>query len=160
MKIQTLSLLAASIVALGAALGSVTGAVAKPAPAPTPAAVDAVDGAFAGRGQFAETSGEAMYRRVCAACHMPDAKGAEGAGFYPALASNPKLEAGGYPLSVLMQGMNGMPAMGMMMTDQQAADVVNYVRTHFGNRYKDPVTAAEAKEARIGAMPPSNQSPG
>ena len=89
-----------------------------------------------------------MYRRVCAACHMPDAKGAEGAGFYPALAKNPKLEAGGYPLSVLMQGMNGMPPLGKMMTDKQAADVVNYVRTHFGNKYKDPVTPEDAKAAR------------
>jgi mono/diheme cytochrome c family protein len=156
MKIQTLSLLAASVVALG----TVTGAVAKSTPAATPAAVDTADGAFAGRGQFGETSGEAMYRRVCAACHMPDAKGAQGAGFYPALAGNPKLEAGGYPLSVLMQGMNGMPALGMMMSDQQAADVVNYVRTHFGNRYKDPVTPAEAKDARAGALPPGNQTPG
>lgn len=159
MKIKTLSLLAAGVATMGAALGS-AGAVAKPAPPATPAAVDAADGAFAGRGQFAETSGEAMYRRVCAACHMPDAKGAEGAGHYPALAGNPKLEAGGYPLSVLMQGMNGMPAIGMMMSDQQAADVVNYVRTHFGNRYKAPVTAAEAKEARAGAQAPTNQMPG
>lgn len=159
MKIRTLSLLAAGIVTMGVALGS-AGAVAKSAPPATPAAVDAADGAFAGRGQFAETSGEAMYRRVCAACHMPDAKGAEGAGHYPALSGNPKLEAGGYPLSVLMQGMNGMPALGMMMSDQQAADVVNYVRTHFGNRYKMPVTAAEAKEARAGAQAPTNQMPG
>ena len=160
MKIQTLSLIAASVVALGAALGSVTGAVAKPAAPATPAAVDSADGAFAGRGQFGETSGEAMYRRVCAACHMSDAKGAQGAGFYPSLARNPNLAAGGYPLSVLMQGMNGMPAIGMMMSDQQAADVVNYIRTHFGNRYKAPVTAAEAKEARVGAQPPTNQAPG
>ena len=159
MKIQTLSLAVAGVVALGTALGGGGGAAAKPAPA-SPAAIDAADGAFTGRGQFGETSGEAMYRRVCAACHMPDAKGAQGAGFYPSLAKNPNLAAGGYPLSVLMQGMNGMPAIGMMMSDQQAADVVNYIRTHFGNRYKDPVTAAEAKDARVGAQAPSNAAPG
>lgn len=143
MKIQTLALIAAATAALGAACS----ATAKP-PARTPAAIDAADGAFAGRGQFGETSGEAMYRRVCAACHMPDAKGAEGAGFYPALANNPKLEAAGYPMAVLMQGLNGMPPVGNMMSDQQAADVVNYIRTHFGNKYKDAVTAADAKAAR------------
>jgi mono/diheme cytochrome c family protein len=112
--------------------------------------MDAADGAFTatGRGQFGETSGEAMYRRVCAACHMPDARGAEGAGHYPALAGNPKLEAGGYPIGVLMNGLNGMPPLGKMMSDQQAADVVNYVRTHFGNHYKDAVTVADAKAAR------------
>lgn len=146
MKIQTLSLLLASTVALGAGAA----AIAKPAAAPTTApTMDFADGAFAARaGQFAETSGEAMYRRVCAACHMPDAKGAIGAGYYPALAANPKLAASGYPLSVLMQGLNGMPPLGKNMSDQQAADVVNYVRTHFGNRYKDPVSAADAKSAR------------
>lgn len=155
MKIQTLSLLVAG----AAAFFTVTGAIAKPTPA-TPQVTDSADGAFAGRGQFGETSGEAMYRRVCAACHMADGKGAEGAGFYPALAKNPKLEAGGYPLSVLMQGLNGMPPVGMMMSDQQAADVVNYIRTHFGNRYKDAVTPAEAKDARAGATAPSNAAPG
>ena len=79
---------------------------------------------------------------------MPDARGAQGAGYYPALAKNPKLEAGGYPLSVLMRGLNGMPPLGKQMSDQQAADVVNYVRTHFGNRYRDAVTPEDAKAAR------------
>ena len=139
-KIQTFSLLAA-IAALGAMATEI-------AAAPAPLAGDAADGAFVARDRFSETNGEQMYRRVCAACHMPDAKGAEGAGFYPGLAENPKLEAGGYALSVLMQGMNGMPPIGKMMTDQQAADVVNYIRTHFGNQYKDPVTAEDAKAAR------------
>jgi len=41
-----------------------------------------------------------------------------------------------------------MPPVGQMMTDQQVADVVNYVRTHFGNRYKDAVTAADAGSTR------------
>ena len=146
MKIQTLVLVLAGAVALGAGAA----AIAKPTPAArTPQAMDAADGAFAAQGgQFAETSGEAMYRRVCAACHMPDAKGAIGAGFYPSLAANPKLESSGYPLAVLMQGLNGMPALGKNMSDQQAADVVNYIRTHFGNRYRDPVSAADAKSAR------------
>jgi mono/diheme cytochrome c family protein len=146
MKISNLMLIATEM----AALGAVASATAKTAPAPTHEAIDAADGAFTvgGRGQFGETSGEAMYRRVCAACHMPDARGAEGAGRYPSLAKNTNLEAGGYPLAVLMKGLNGMPPMGRMMTDQQAADVVNYLRTHFGNRYKDAVTAKDAKAAR------------
>jgi mono/diheme cytochrome c family protein len=142
MKIPTLSLIAATAVALGA----VTTAIASPAKAPL--AGDAADGAFVARDKFSETNGEQMYRRVCAACHMPDAKGAVGAGYYPSLAKNPKLEAGGYPLSVVMLGLNGMPPLGKMMTDQQAADVVNYVRTHFGNKYKDAVTAADAQALR------------
>jgi mono/diheme cytochrome c family protein len=29
------------------------------------------------------------------------------------------------------------------LSDQQIADVVNYVRGHFGNKYKDKVTASQ-----------------
>jgi mono/diheme cytochrome c family protein len=118
------------------------------AQAPAPNAVGDADGAFIVSGKFSEPTGEKMYQRVCATCHMPDAKGAQGAGFYPALAGNPKLVAGGYPVSVVVHGLNGMPPIGGMMTDQQVADVVNYVRTHFGNKYKDAVTAADVKSMR------------
>lgn len=107
------------------------------------------DGAFVTGAKFSEPTGEAMYRRVCAGCHMPQGEGVStGAGFYPALAANPKLEAGGYPVYILLNGMNGMPPVGRMMTDEQVAGVVNYVRTHFGNNYADRVTAEEVKALR------------
>jgi cytochrome c5 len=32
--------------------------------------------------RFTETSGEALYNATCAGCHMPDGKGAVGAGHY------------------------------------------------------------------------------
>ena len=32
---------------------------------------------------FTEQGGEAIYRSVCAGCHMPDGRGASGAGTYP-----------------------------------------------------------------------------
>ena len=106
------------------------------------------DGAFVTPGKFSEPSGEKMYKRVCAGCHMPDAKGAKGAGMYPALAGDQNLASGDYAVYVVLKGLHGMPAVGRMMTDQQVADVVNYVRTSFGNRYKDRVTAAQVKEVR------------
>lgn len=113
-----------------------------------PAAGDA-DGAFVVGSRFSEPDGEKLYRRVCAGCHMPDAKGVStGAGFYPALAHNPKLAAAAYPVYVVTHGMNGMPPVGQMMTDQQVADVVNYVRGNFGNRYRDKVKPADVKAAR------------
>ena len=34
------------------------------------------------------------------------------------------------------------------MTDDQVAAVVNYLRTHFGNSYTDPVTAEDVKVVR------------
>lgn len=107
------------------------------------------DGAFVALTQFSEPTGEKLYRRVCAGCHMPDAKGAnQGAGFYPALAGDQNLAAPGYPLMVVLHGRHGMPAVGRMMNDDQVAAVVNYVRTNFGNAYKDKVSAADARAAR------------
>ncbi|MBN8818132.1 MAG: cytochrome c [Sphingomonas sp.] len=149
MKIQTLALAISAV----AALGTVSSAIAQDAAQPKPG--DPVitqrgdaDGAFVTSGKFSEPDGEKMYRRVCAACHMADAMGAEGAGKYPALAKNANLAASGYPMLVILKGLNGMPPLGQMMTDQQVADVVNYVRTHFGNKYKDAISAADVKAMR------------
>ncbi len=104
--------------------------------------------AQANRNQFPQQSGEALYKGICQDCHMPDGRGAEGAGHYPALAKNPKLAEPGYPISVVTQGLKSMPAFGDAMSDQQIADVVNYVRTHFGNTYKDTVKPEDVKNAR------------
>ena len=109
---------------------------------------DIADGAFAGRDRFREPDGEKMFRRVCSACHMADAKGAEGAGRYPALAANAKLGSAQYPTLVIVKGLNGMPAIGNQMSDQQVADVVNYIRTHFGNNYSADVKPEDVKVLR------------
>lgn len=151
MHMRTLmAMIAVATAAMAAsALAQSAGDAANPSAAsPVTAQSGDADGAFAGGRRFGETSGEKMYRRVCAACHMPDAKGAVGAGFYPSLVKNEKLAAGSYPVYVIVKGLNGMPPLGAMMTDQQVADVTNYVRTHFGNRYKDAVTAADVKALR------------
>lgn len=92
--------------------------------------------------------GEAIFKGVCQGCHMPDAKGAVGAGAYPALAHNPKLETAGYAIAVVVNGQKAMPALGSMMTDQQIADVVNYIRGNFNNSYRDKVAPADVKLVR------------
>ena len=97
---------------------------------------------------FTEKTGEELYANVCQACHMDKGQGAVGAGHYPALAKNENLESAGYPVTVVVHGLNGMPPVGQMMSDEQVAAVVNYVRTHFGNDYKDAVTAQDVKDAR------------
>jgi mono/diheme cytochrome c family protein len=97
---------------------------------------------------FSERSGEALYANVCQGCHMPDGRGAIGAGAYPPLAGDKNLAAGGYPVAVVINGQRGMPPLGDMMNDDQVAAVVNYVRTHFGNHYQDAVTAADVKAVR------------
>ncbi len=99
-------------------------------------------------GAFPFQGGEAIFQGVCQGCHMPDAKGAVGAGMYPALVKDSKLETAGYPVAVVTHGQKAMPALGTMLNDQQIADVVNYVRTHFGNSYKDTVKPQDVKAQR------------
>ena len=98
--------------------------------------------------RFIENSGEELFANVCRGCHMPDGKGASGAGTYPSLAGNSNLEARGYPVGIVVNGQRAMPPFGAMMDDEQVAAVVNYVRTHFGNRYADAVTVEDVRAAR------------
>lgn len=99
-------------------------------------------------GLFPMQDGEAIYKGVCQGCHMPDAKGAVGAGAYPALARDSNLEIAGYPIGVIVKGQKAMPAFADSFSDEQIANVVNYVRTHFGNRYRDKVKPEDVKIMR------------
>ena len=102
--------------------------------------------AFAQRGgAFSEQTGEQIYKGICQGCHMPDAKGAQGAGMYPALAGNKKLAAKAYPALVVVRGQKAMPSFNGLLSDTQVANVVNYVRSNFGNSYADTITADEVK---------------
>lgn len=98
--------------------------------------------------KFTQKTGEDLYANLCQACHMEKGEGAVGAGKYPALAKNTNLESAGYPIYVILHGQKGMPPVGQMLDDEQVAAVVNYVRTHFGNDYKDAATAQDVKDAR------------
>ncbi|WP_028208136.1 c-type cytochrome [Paraburkholderia nodosa] len=97
---------------------------------------------------FTETGGEALYNASCAGCHMPDGKGAQGAGHYPALADNPSLGAAAYVIVSVLNGRKAMPSFGDVMSDDQVAAVVNYTRTHFGNRFADSVTPSQVRGLR------------
>jgi len=102
-------------------------------------------------GHFSEQGGEAIYKGVCQGCHMPDGKGAAGAGAYPALAGDPRLASGAYAAVVVGRGQKAMPTFGDSLTDTQIAAVVNYIRSTFGNHYPDKVTPETVKALR----PPS-----
>jgi len=99
-------------------------------------------------GSFPQQTGQEIFKGVCQGCHMPDAMGATGAGTYPALANNPHLQVAGYPVGVILHGQKAMPWFSDSFSDEQVANVVNYVRTHFGNHYTDMVTAADVKKQR------------
>jgi mono/diheme cytochrome c family protein len=104
---------------------------------------------FLSRGwRFDERGGEALYQHICSACHQADGKGAVGAAAYPALMGNRNLASAEYVESILFNGLRGMPALGRMMSDEQVADVVNYVRSRFGAITAGGVTAEDIKAAR------------
>jgi mono/diheme cytochrome c family protein len=98
--------------------------------------------------KFTEQSGEAIYRSVCAGCHMPNGLGASGAGTYPSLAANLRLAGPGYPIDTVLKGQKAMPPFGHALTDAQIAAVVTYIRTHFNNRFTGVVTAADVAAER------------
>ena len=97
---------------------------------------------------FDEQGGAALFASVCAGCHQPNGEGAVGAGAYPALADNKEVASADYLITLMLKGQGGMPPVGEMMSDQQVADVVNYLRTHFGNAYGEGVSPADVEAAR------------
>jgi mono/diheme cytochrome c family protein len=101
-----------------------------------------------------QRDGATLYRAICQGCHMPDARGAQGAGMYPALAANPKLASAAYPALTVLQGRHGMPALGDSLTDEQISEVVNYVRSHFDNHFTDSVTSADVARLRTSLSSP------
>jgi mono/diheme cytochrome c family protein len=84
---------------------------------------------------------------------MPDARGARGAGMYPALAANPKLTSAAYPALTVLQGRRAMPAFGDSLSDEQVAEVVNYVRSHFDNHFADTIKSEDVARLRASQSP-------
>ena len=101
-----------------------------------------------GQRGFDQRSGEAIYKSICQGCHMPDGKGATGAGTYPALADNVRLSGAPYPIVVVLSGRKDMPPFARALDNEQVAAVVGYIRTHFGNAYADAVTPAQVDALR------------
>src|ERR1700722_11062193 len=104
--------------------------------------------------ELGNVGGGAIYAHVCQGCNMPEAQGAVGAGHYPKLAGDPALVSWQYVALTVLHGKNGMPAFGLPagqgmetrsfhLSDAQVADVVNYVRSNFGNHRKDSITAKQ-----------------
>ena len=108
--------------------------------APAPAMAESAGQRSPDTAQAAATpNGADLFRQYCMACHMADARGAQGAGRFPALAENPALTAAGYPIFVVLNGLGAMPWFNGMLSDDEIAAVVTYVRTHFGNNHTDVV---------------------
>jgi mono/diheme cytochrome c family protein len=103
--------------------------------------------------------GAAVYVDSCAACHKTDGTGYKR--FFPELKGNPVVLAKD-PTSLIhivltgntLPGVIGapsnitMPAFGWRLNNQQVADVVNFIRTSWGNTAGDKVTADDVKKIR------------
>jgi mono/diheme cytochrome c family protein len=105
--------------------------------------------------------GERIYTTICQGCHMPGGEGAVGAGTYPKLTGNPLVASRQYVATMVLMGRKGMPSFGAlpgmnaeqmralaMLTDEQIAEVVNFVRSRLGNDFKDRMT-----EKEVAALP-------
>lgn len=105
------------------------------------------EGTLQGKTGFFGTDGKKLYNDSCAGCHMSDGKGAKGAGYYPPLANNAKMQSKYYIISAVINGLRGMPAFHSMMTDEQIAAVTQYVHSDLNN-YTDTVTAPNVAQLR------------
>lgn len=93
-------------------------------------------------------NGATLYMDHCGGCHQ--AKGRGIAGVFPPLAGNGAVIAPD-PANIIKVVLNGlpqrgayipMPALGGQLSDQQIADIANYVRTSWGNSAQPNSTAA------------------
>jgi mono/diheme cytochrome c family protein len=94
---------------------------------------------MAGRAPVAVARAARLYADNCATCHQGDGKGTAGA--IPPLVGNPAV-VGTEPFNVIAAVLEGIPARGNMvampgfagmLTDQDIADITNYVRASWGN---------------------------
>lgn len=132
----------------------VTAETAAPAPAASPAP--------ASGGEDLASSGQRVYSTVCGACHQPTGLGLPN--MFPPLASSDWVGAKKPDrlIRMVLHGFTGaftlngkpftsaaplMPPQGAALSDEQIADVLTYVRSHFGNA-AGPVAAAEVKAIR------------
>ena len=110
--------------------------------------------------------GAGVYIDNCAACHRTDGQGY--ARVFPALAGNPVLQtedasslihivlAGGtLPATHTAPSTFTMPAFAWRLSDQEVADVVNFIRTSWGNQ-GSAVSAGDVRQMRDDDMKPTS----
>ncbi len=115
------------------------------------------EGSTQGKTGFFTTNGKKLYDDSCAGCHMQKGDGAQGAGYYPPLANNSKMQSKYYIISVVINGLRGMPSFHRMMNDEQIAAVTQYVHSDL-NSFTDIVTTANVAQLRHDFPPGSDPS--
>jgi mono/diheme cytochrome c family protein/glucose/arabinose dehydrogenase len=100
--------------------------------------------------QLQYNAGQEVYKNICQACHQPDGRGQERVA--PTLLdSELALAAPEIPARILLNGKEGpvglMPPVGSVLSDEQIAAVLTYIRREWGQP-GTPVEAATVKEVR------------
>ncbi|AAZ19004.1 probable cytochrome c family protein [Psychrobacter arcticus 273-4] len=116
-----------------------------------------IEGSAKNKHGFMTTNGKKLYNDSCAGCHMQDGKGAQGAGYYPPLTNNSKMQSKYYIISVVINGLRGMPSFHSMMSDEQIAAVTQYVHSDL-NTFTDTVTTSNVAQLRHDFPPGSDPS--
>src|ERR1700759_2032825 len=122
---------------------------------PTPA-----EAFWSGPGPGSMQRGQKIYEQTCLPCHQADAGGVPG--LTPPLQNSsyvqgPAAKVIGIVLNGLNDGVeidgetysNPMPPFGTSLKDQDIADVLTYVRSHFGNK-ASPVSVTQVGQIRSG----------
>ena len=87
-------------------------------------------------------NGQSIYSTYCMSCHMEDGNGLEGV--YPSLVKTAGLADKNRLAKIVLQGIRGPITVkgvkydaemsGTNLSDEEAADVINYIRNSWGNK--------------------------
>lgn len=107
-----------------------------------------------------EQRGKMIYEQTCLPCHQVDAGGVPG--MTPPLRKSPYVQGSRAKLvSIILQGLNDgveidgetysnpMPPFGAVLKDREIADVLSYVRSHFGNK-AGPISQSQVSRIKQG----------
>ena len=104
-------------------------------------------------------TGDQVYASVCRSCHQVTGQGLTGV--YPPLAGSEwPIKEPSIPIRIVLHGLMGgievagikynnvMSPQGMLLNDQEIANVLNYIRSSWGNKADVKITAEMVKEQR------------
>ncbi len=104
-------------------------------------------------------AGRDIYKNICQACHQPDGRGQERVA--PSLVGSAlALASPDIPARILLNGKEGpvglMPPVGSVLSDDQIAGVLTYVRREWGQPGSavDPATVKSVRELTAGRTRP------
>ena len=126
--------------------------------------ISSINSSFSQNTSSSIENGQSIYSTFCMSCHMEDGNGLEGV--YPSLVKSAGLADKNRLAKIVLQGIRGPITVkglkydaemaGATLSDQEAADVINYIRNSWGNKSPE-IKASDvvaAKKAVVKAYQP------